>query len=86
MIEVVDPHVTMFSKKVTPSAKNGKKRANLIFNTLHELLTDTNWIKWDLWTTSSNKSSCAFTSVRANGVVTGVIGSTSICREAFIKI
>lgn len=52
--------------------------ANLIFNRLHELLTDTNWVKWDLWTTSRNKSSCAFTSVRASGVVTGVIGSTSI--------
>ena len=26
MIELVNPHVTMFSKKVAPSGKNGKKK------------------------------------------------------------
>ena len=48
------------------------------------LLTDTNWIQWVLCTGISNKSICTFTPVRSNGVITNIIGSTSIWRLAFI--
>ena len=49
-----------------------------------KLLTDTHWIQWVLCTRISNKSGRTFTPVRANGVITNVIGSTSIWRLAFV--
>ena len=50
------------------------------------LLTDTDWIQWVLCTRISNKSDWTFTSVRANRVITNMIGSTSIWGLAFIQI
>ena len=50
-----------------------------------KLLTDTDWIQWVLLCTRiSNKSDWTLTPVRANGVITNVIGSTSIWRLTFV--
>ena len=53
---------------------------------MNQHLTDTNGMPWILCTRVSNKSDWTFTSVRANGVITDMIVSTSIWGLAFIKI